>query len=154
ATEFTDARNPAGQSQDFSVTLTDQAGDAYTTQVSTWSRALFHPVGLPNGSPPPPTPHDLLNTVRIPLTAFLGVDLTSVASVVFTFNQRSSGAFLLDDLAFADPANLYAGPFVTSSTPSQNGSVLPGTTSLQVRFNTAIDPTSFTPDQTVLTAAD
>jgi methionine-rich copper-binding protein CopC len=151
ATEYTDARNPAGQSQDFSVTLTDQAGDAYTTQVSTWSGALFHPVGLGGANP---TPHDLLNTVRIPLTAFLGVDLTSVASVVFTFDQRTSGAFLFADLAFADPANVYAGPFVTSSTPAQNASALPGTTSLQVRFNTPIDPASFTPDQAALTAPD
>jgi hypothetical protein len=145
-TEYTDPRNKPGDDQDFSVTLTDRGGTSFTTQVSLWSRALFYPPGNTFA-----TPHDLLNTVRIPLAGFTGVDLTNVASVRFNFDQRRKGAFLIDDLAFADPTTVYAGPFVVSTTPLPNGRVLPGTTSIQVAFNTPIDPTSFTTGQVSLT---
>lgn len=129
---FTDTtHNPVGQPQDFSVTLTDALGDSYSTQVSTWSNALYFP---PGGA----TVHQVLSTVRVPLAAFVygGVDLTQVTQVEFDFDQRTSGSYLLDDLAFTDPNNLYAGPYVQSNSP---GGV--------VTFNTPIDPASFTPDQ-------
>jgi len=42
-----------------------------------------------------------LNTVRIPLSAFSGVNLNAVRSVQFNFNERLQGAVLITDVAFA-----------------------------------------------------
>jgi hypothetical protein len=42
-----------------------------------------------------------LNTVRIPLSAFGGIDLANVRSVQFTLDERLQGAVLITDVAFA-----------------------------------------------------
>jgi hypothetical protein len=148
ANEFTDARNKPGDLQDFSVTLTDRAGDAFTHQVSTWSQDLAYPPALLGFFP-----RDILNTVRIPLASFAGVDLTQVASIRFNFDQRADGGFLIDDVAFADPANLYTGPFVVSAAPL--GNPLPGQVqAVEVAFNTSIDASTFTTDQVTFTGPD
>ncbi len=98
---FEDARNVPGQAQDFSVRLTDGAGSSATTTVSAWSQALFFPPGGPRATP---VPKIVLNTIRIPLSAFPGVNLTDVRAIRFMFEQRPRGALLVSDLAFADPA--------------------------------------------------
>jgi hypothetical protein len=107
---FEDSRNPPGVPQDFSVTLTDGAGNAATVRVSDWSAALFFP---PGRIPPSaegellPVPKTVLNMVRIPLSAFrvapgqMEVDLTDIRTVRFDFDQRPSGALLIADIAFA-----------------------------------------------------
>jgi len=92
-----DSRNTPGTPQDFSVMLTDAAGNSATTQVSTVSDALFYPPGNVI-----PVPKVFLNTVRIPLACFPEVDLTNVQSVVFNFDQRMTGGLLVSDLQFAD----------------------------------------------------
>ena len=107
---FEDSRNPPGAPQDFSVTLTDGAGNAATVRVSDWSAALFFPPGRIPPSPEGellPVPKIVLNTVRIPLSAFraateqMEVDLTDIRTVRFDFDQRPSGALLIADIAFA-----------------------------------------------------
>ena len=97
-------RNPVAQDQDLSVTLTDGAGRAATTPVSRWSRALSYPPGKIG-----PLPKLMLHMVRIPLTAFAGVDLTDVRSIRFAFNRRPRGALLISDLTFSDPAPAVTG---------------------------------------------
>jgi len=47
-------------------------------------------------------PKLLLNSVRIPLSAFQNVDLTNIVSVRFDFDQSSSGALLISDVAFSN----------------------------------------------------
>jgi hypothetical protein len=42
-----------------------------------------------------------LNTVRLPLSAFAGINLADVASVRFDFDRTTSGALLISDIAFA-----------------------------------------------------
>jgi hypothetical protein len=42
-----------------------------------------------------------LNTARIPLTSFTGVNLSDIRSVKFIFDQTGTGALLISDLAFA-----------------------------------------------------
>ena len=95
AVNFADSRNPVGTPQDFSVTLTDGDGDSATLRVSDISNALFHPPGQLG-----PVPKVFLNTIRIPLAAFIGVDLTDIRSVQFNFDQESQGAILISDIAF------------------------------------------------------
>jgi subtilase family serine protease len=65
--------------------------------VSSFSGALFFPPGAASA-----VPKVLLHTIRMPLTAFGGVNLTDIRSVQFRFNQTASGALLISDLAFAD----------------------------------------------------
>jgi hypothetical protein len=96
---FADARNPSGTAQDFSVVLVDGAQRAASVPVGTRSRALFYPPGLVSA-----VPKVVLNTVRLPLASFAGVDLHDIRSVQFRFDQRPSGALLVSDLAFASVA--------------------------------------------------
>ncbi|HKA56775.1 MAG TPA: hypothetical protein VKJ47_24285 [Candidatus Binatia bacterium] len=103
---FSDPRNSIGVPQNLSVTLTDGMGNSSTARVSDFSTALFFPPGGKFGAavivPPFPVPKVLLNTVRVPLAAFSGVNLTDIRSVKFRFDQSASGALLVSDLAFAN----------------------------------------------------
>jgi hypothetical protein len=96
---FEDARNPMNAAQDFSVTLTDGVGISATTIVSGSSAALYFPPGGPAVTPLPKT---VLNSVRVPLARFPGVDLTNIQSITFNFDRTGSGALLISDLQFAD----------------------------------------------------
>jgi hypothetical protein len=137
---WTDARNPLNVDQDFTVTLIDGAGMSFSTLVSAWSNDLFYP---PQNS----NPHEVLNTVRIPLSAFVSsIDLSDVAVLRFDFDQNNSGAFQIADIAFADPAPA-AGPYVVASTPA--GYVLGPQNSVRVQFDRPIDATTFTIDSIV-----
>ena len=93
---FADARNLEGLAQDFRVVLTDASGASSSVRVSDVSGALFFPPGSVG-----PVPKVVLNTVRVPLSAFGGVNLNNVRSVQFFFNERFQGAVLVTDLAFA-----------------------------------------------------
>ena len=93
---FADPRNVADLAQDFRVVLTDAAGSSASVRVSDVSRALYFPPGSIG-----PVPKVVLNTVRVPLTAFQGVDLRRVRSVQFTFDERVQGGVLITDIAFA-----------------------------------------------------
>jgi hypothetical protein len=94
---FADARNPSVVPQDFSMVLTDRAGNSASVLVSDNSNALYYPPGQLGA-----VPKVVLNTIRIRLAQFIDVDLTQVQSVRLDFNQRDTGALLLTDLIFAD----------------------------------------------------
>ena len=93
---FADVRNPAELAQDFRVVLTDASGASSSVRVSDVSGALYFPPGEVA-----PVPKVVLNTVRVPLSAFGGVNLHNVRSVQLTFNERLQGAVLITDVAFA-----------------------------------------------------
>jgi len=93
---FADVRNIAGMPQDFSVVLTDSSGSTASVRVSDYSKALYFPPGNVG-----PVPKVVLNTVRIPLSAFANVNLNSIRSVQFKFDQELAGALLITDVAFA-----------------------------------------------------
>jgi hypothetical protein len=99
AVNFDDYRNSFA-TQDFSVQLTDASGHSFVTQVSPWTDWLFYPPGKVS-----PLPKLILQGVRIPLSAFVGVDLTNIQSVTFKFDVRPQGALAFTDIQFADPAN-------------------------------------------------
>ncbi len=94
---FNDPRNAPALPQDFSVILTDRVGNSASVLVSDNSDALYYPPGQVAA-----VPKVVLNTIRIPLAQFIGVDLSQVRSVRIEFNQRDTGALLLTDLIFAD----------------------------------------------------
>lgn len=93
---FADVRNLADLAQDFRVVLTDASGSWTSVRVSDVSGALFFPPGEVG-----PVPKVVLNTVRVPLARFTGVNLSAVRSVQLTFNERLQGAVLITDVAFA-----------------------------------------------------
>jgi hypothetical protein len=96
AVNFGDARNTPGLPQDLKVRLTDGSGGTAAVSASAFSPALFYPPGSVS-----PVPKNVLNTIRVPLSAFTGVNLTDVRSVTIEFTERSSGALLISDIAFA-----------------------------------------------------
>ena len=96
ALNFTDWRNYSPFA-DFDVVLTDTAGRAAAVPVSAWSKALAYPPGKIAR-----LPKIEMNGVRIPLSAFKGMDLSAVASVKLVFDRQPSGAVLLTDLAVSD----------------------------------------------------
>ena len=93
---FSDARNASNVAQNLSVVLTDGNGFTSSVRVSDVSQALYFPPGSVG-----PVPKVFLNTVRVPLSAFTGVNLTDIRSVQFKFDQNLQGALLVTDLAFA-----------------------------------------------------
>jgi hypothetical protein len=93
---FADIRNLEGLASDFRVVLTDASGASASVRVSDVSGALYFPPGEVLA-----VPKVVLNTVRVPLSAFSGVNLNAVRSVQFTFNERLQGGILITDVAFA-----------------------------------------------------
>ena len=93
---FADGRNIAEMAQELRLVLTDSGGRSASVRVGDHSRALYFPPGHVAA-----VPKVVLNTVRVPLSAFGGVNLNSVRSVQFKFDQRATGALLITDLAFA-----------------------------------------------------
>lgn len=82
------------------VTLTDGAGGTATARSADWSSALQPAPGTTDR-------RQLLSGVRIPLTAFPGVDLTDVRTVRLGFGEtagNASGEVQLTELAFQEPA--------------------------------------------------
>ena len=93
---FADIRNFEGLAQDLKVVLRDASGTTSSVRVSDFSGALYFPPGSVG-----PVPKVVLNTVRIPLSAFSGVNLNNIRSVQISFDQRFQGAVLVTDFAFA-----------------------------------------------------
>lgn len=102
--DYSSSRNTVGQAQNFSIRLVDGAGRSATVKVSDYSGLLYYPPagGVIGGTDYNWRKASVMNTLRIPLTAFTGVDKTSLVSVDLLFNQKSSGELLLSDFAFAD----------------------------------------------------
>jgi hypothetical protein len=94
---YNDLKNAANTPQNFSVILTDGNGVSSSVRVADYSSALFYPPGTTAS-----VPKIFLNTVRLPLTAFAGVNLTDIRSVQFKFDQTPQGALQISDLAFAN----------------------------------------------------
>lgn len=118
-----DARNPAGDgidpaaaSQDFDVTVTDSRGRTATTNARRWMTSLEPSIGTV-------FQHVVLNGIRIPMSAFPGVDLTKVASVTLGFGTRTpKGSIVLSDVMFQEMATPAA---VTPTIPPKDGPTSP-----------------------------
>jgi hypothetical protein len=66
--------------------------------VNSYTDVLFYPPGSVGS-----VPKVLLNTARIPVSAFSGVNLADIRSVQFKFDRSTSGALLISDVAFSSP---------------------------------------------------
>ena len=105
---FADSSNPTGVTQNFSVSLTDGDGNNANVNIadlSLASRVLFYPPGTTSS-----VPKVILNGLRIPLSAFIDVNLTDIRSIKFGFDQNPQGALLISDITFvntAGPVDVY-----------------------------------------------
>ncbi len=131
ALNFADARNPAGQPQNFQIVLTDGAGNSASTTVSEVYADRANPLYFP-----PQNRHRVMNGVRIPLAAFSGVDLTNVVSIRFNFNQTATGALWFSDLMFANRALAFS---VVSTDPAAGAIVTAPPTDFRVTFSEPYD---------------
>ena len=93
------ARQVKGKDIDFSVGLVDSQGVEESVVVSNHSDALYFPAGL-HSDGLASKPQLLLNDVVIPLDQFKAVDLASIRSIKFVFDQTDSGSVLISDLSF------------------------------------------------------
>lgn len=88
-----DSRNATRPRQDLSVVLEDADGNRAAVPATAWTNALL-----------PLTPsfvrHAVLNGVRIPTSAFGGVDLTRIRAVELRFDRTGAGRLAVSDLAF------------------------------------------------------
>src|SRR5262249_9487117 len=100
---FNDVRNAVGLMQNFTVTLTDGTSNTASVRPSDLSPALFYPPGASASST---VPRVVLNTVRLPLSAFAGLNFTDIRPVQFHFDQTAQGALLVTDIAFVTSANI------------------------------------------------
>lgn len=93
--------NPAGQPQDFRVTLTDGAGKVRAIRVSKFAEIPFPDVrGYASYT------KSAMRTIRIPMSAYtircLGideVDISDIRSITFEFAEKATGEIALDSLA-------------------------------------------------------
>jgi hypothetical protein len=112
-----DPRNPAGDgytpdlvTQNFDVTLIDAAGKRVSTRAANWSTALQPSIGNQFR-------HIVLNGIRIPLTAFAGIDLTKVTAVELGFSSPALGSIQLADVMFQETAKSVPAPSTTEEEP-------------------------------------
>jgi pimeloyl-ACP methyl ester carboxylesterase len=100
--------NAADAAQAFSVQLTDSAGNSSIVTTQPDEPALRFPPGLMldiavigtdqvfSGRVP-------LTTIRLPLSAFTGVDLSQISEVALLFDQTPSGALFVSDVEWVRP---------------------------------------------------
>ncbi len=113
--------NPPSIAQNFRVVLKDGTGATASVRVADYSSALFYPPG--NSAL---LPKAVLNTVRLPLSAFARVNLTDIRSVEFRFDQALHGSLLITDIAFVSAAHISLPVFSFDAclTDDSNGSEL------------------------------
>jgi hypothetical protein len=100
AVDFTSELNQRSAAQDMRVTITDADGKTASAKASQFGTGLeFPPTAV---DPYDVIPHLMLNQVRVPLSAFDGVDLSRVRAVGFAFDAVPTGALTMSDLAFTD----------------------------------------------------
>jgi Cellulose binding domain len=94
--DFTDRNNPIPKSQEVTIALSDGIS---TSTVSTNSQLGINDLFFPPGDPSV-TASTVMNTLRLPLSAFSGVNLGDVRSVAVQYNRAPAGTILLSDMSF------------------------------------------------------
>ncbi|MDD5571873.1 MAG: PKD domain-containing protein [Bacteroidales bacterium] len=114
---------PSGQSVDFVVQLHTTSGDTQTVRVSSNSNALYFPPGTLSSY----LPHLIENTIKIPLSKFNNINLSSVDAIRFMFNKSTAGAILISDVMFSSDSAVVLSPvanFNANTTSTCDGEVI------------------------------
>ena len=94
--------NPANQIPDFHVELQDGQGATSSVRVGSVSDALYF-------ASPGVSRKLLLNTIRIPMNLFTGMDLSDVRTLRFNLDETAQGSLLVNDLMLADAIEIPPG---------------------------------------------
>ncbi|CAL2078473.1 conserved protein of unknown function precursor containing a type A C-terminal secretion signal [Tenacibaculum sp. 190524A02b] len=90
--------NRVGGNQNFSISIIDDSGKEASTEVAPHTNALFPPPGTIGNI----TPHNIANTIAIPLSNFNTIDLENIKSITFKFDKTSKGELYFTDFAFTN----------------------------------------------------
>lgn len=93
---------------DFSIGIEDDSSHSNTVAVTTSTQPLFIPPGSSTSSPY--LPRETMQTVRIPVSAFSGVDVSRVQSIDLNFDRTANGAVTVADLMITGTAAPLSGP--------------------------------------------
>jgi Secretion system C-terminal sorting domain len=97
-----------GERVNYSVQLTDAAGNTATRPVGNYTHAMFYQPGTQGGD----LPKAMFNTIKLPLDKFTGINKAQITNVKFLFNKSVNGAILVSDLAFSTkPCKSYTDTF-------------------------------------------
>ena len=102
AMDSSNEKNPTGENQAFTVTLTDTSGAERSVIIPRGTSALtWHP-GMAEYNEWDNTyywaGHMPLGELRIPLTYFAGINLGTIAELTISFDQTPSGAIMLSEI--------------------------------------------------------
>lgn len=91
------SESTSGQALDFTVQLIDGSGGTSNQLVGDHTNVLYWPPGTEGGE----LPKMMLNTVKIPLTSYTGIDMTQVQYIKFLYNVAAPavGSIYITDLA-------------------------------------------------------
>ena len=97
--------SPTDSNLNFTVQLVDSAGDTSSHAVASYSNVLFYQPGntpyiafVQYGD----LPKLVFNTVKMSLSDFTGVDMTTIRNVIFLFDKSKKGSVFISDLAFSN----------------------------------------------------
>jgi len=88
----------SGQDKNFTIRMTDISGNNAATEVTNFSTALY----APRGTFGTVTPHNVANTIAIPLSEFNTINLNAVTTIRFIFDKSNSGEIYFTDFAFTN----------------------------------------------------
>lgn len=100
AVNYSHRDNPGGRRQQLDVVLVDRRGRQAAVAVRTAPALLYPPGGTTFTGEFSPAPHMLPTQVRVPLSAFRGVDLRNVRFVTLRFGRTPAGTLDVSDLSF------------------------------------------------------
>jgi putative lipoprotein len=101
--------------QSFSVVLQDTTGLSSTVKVSDKTPALTYQPGAPKATAYAWDGLAPMSSIRIPLSVFQGIDLSSISSIALLLDGQPTGSILIADLEFLseEPVALRTSPVVT-----------------------------------------
>lgn len=137
--------NARAAMQDFEIELTDRAGHTAIADAAdpAYGTALEAPLGSARRN-------EVLNEIRVPLSAFAGVDLQHVAKVSLIFGNRTpSGSIQVANMRFQEPTGASGAP----ATSSVSTATLPAASNALVEHGEAIplDGTNRLPSKALCT---
>ena len=91
---------------DFSVELEDASGATASVNTADYTNALFYPPGDIGTT----LPRIMHHTIKLPLSAFEGIDLSAVTHIRMQFNGSASGSIFVSDLLISSDENVYLPP--------------------------------------------
>ncbi len=96
------SNSTSGTDIDFTVQIIDTSGAISSIDATNYTNALYYPPG----SQFLELPKVLFHTIKIPLSDFIGINLSAIKSIRFLFDKNPSGNILATDLMVSGTATI------------------------------------------------